>query len=59
TLKQQGLAIILISHSLDDVFAVSDRIQVMRRGRAAGIVQTAQSSQQEVLGLIVGAAEAA
>ncbi len=58
-LKEQGLAIILISHSLDDVFAVSDRIQVMRRGRSAGVVMTAHSSQQEVLGLIVGGAEAA
>ncbi len=59
TLKAQGLAIVLISHSLDDVFAVSDRIQVMRRGRAAGVVRTAETSNQEVLGMIVGAAEAA
>lgn len=58
-LKEQGLTVILISHSLDDVFAVSDRIQVMRRGRRAGVVTTAESSNQEVLGLIVGAAEAA
>ena len=58
-LKGQGLAIILISHSLDDVFEVSDRIQVMRRGRRVGVVHTAESSRQEVLGLIVGAAEAA
>lgn len=58
-LKEQGLTVILISHSLDDVFEVSDRIQVMRRGRRAGVVTTAQSSNQEVLGLIVGAAEAA
>ena len=59
TLKSQGLAIILISHSLDDVFEISDRIQVLRRGRAVGVVETAQTSRQEVLGLIVGAAEAA
>ena len=58
-LREEGLAIILISHSLDDVFAVSDRIQVMRRGRSAGVVKTAESTKQEVLGLIVGAAEAA
>ena len=58
-LREEGLAIILISHSLDDVFAVSDRIQVMRRGRSAGVVKTADSTKQEVLGLIVGAAEAA
>lgn len=57
--KAQGLAVILISHSLDDVFEVSDRIQVMRRGKRAGVVNTAESSNQEVLGLIVGAAEAA
>lgn len=59
TLKNQGLAIILISHSLDDVFAVSDRIHVMRRGRCAGTVRTADSSVAEVLGLIVGAEAAA
>ncbi len=55
SLKSQGLAIILISHSLDDVFEVSDRIQVMRRGRQVGLVETAQSTRQQVLGLIVGA----
>lgn len=59
TLKEQGLAVILISHSLDDVFAVSDRIHVQRRGRRVGVVQTAESNNQEVLGLIVGAEEAA
>ncbi|MEO0821903.1 MAG: ATP-binding cassette domain-containing protein [Pseudomonadota bacterium] len=59
TLREQGLAVVLISHSLDDVFAISDRVQVMRRGRRAGVVRTAESSKQEVLGLIVGAADAA
>ena len=50
---------ILISHSLDDVFEVSDRIHVQRRGRAVGVVKTAESSVQDVLGLIVGAQDAA
>ena len=59
TLREQGLAIILISHSLDDVFAISDRVQVMRRGRRAGVVRTADSTKQDVLGLIIGAQEAA
>ncbi|MEL6236339.1 MAG: ATP-binding cassette domain-containing protein [Pseudomonadota bacterium] len=59
TLRDQGLAVILISHSLDDVFAVSDRIHVQRRGQCVGVVETAQSNTQEVLGLIVGAEEAA
>ncbi|MFA3917408.1 ATP-binding cassette domain-containing protein [Ruegeria hyattellae] len=59
TLKAQGLAVILISHSLDDVFEVSDRIHVQRRGQCVGVVQTSESNTQDVLGLIVGAEEAA
>lgn len=58
-LKAQGLAVILISHSLDDVFEVSDRVHVQRRGRNVGVVRTADSTTQEVLGLIVGAKEEA
>ena len=57
TLKEQGLAVILISHSLDDVFEVADRVHVQRRGQNVGVVHTAQSNTQEVLGLIVGAKE--
>jgi len=59
TLRTQGLAIILISHSLDDVFAVADRVHVQRRGRAVGMVKTAESSVQEVLAMIVGAQDVA
>ena len=59
TLREQGLAIILISHSLDDVFEVSDRIHVQRRGECVGVVNTAQTNTQDVLGMIVGAKEAA
>jgi ABC-type sugar transport system ATPase subunit len=59
TLREQGLAVILISHSLDDVFEVADRVHVQRRGRAVGVVETSNSSVQDVLGLIVGAQEAA
>ncbi|MFT2110761.1 ATP-binding cassette domain-containing protein [Marinomonas sp. 2405UD68-3] len=54
-LREQGLAVILISHSLDDVFAISDRVHVMRRGKCVGVVKTSESTTQEVLGLIVGA----
>ncbi len=59
TLREQGLAIILISHSLDDVFDVSDRIQVMRRGQRVGTVDTKDTDNAEVLGMIVGASAAA
>lgn len=59
SLKKQGLAVIVISHSLDDVFQISDRIQVMRRGRAVGVETTSQTTRETVLGLIVGAHQAA
>ena len=59
TLKEQGLAVILISHSLDDVFEVADRVHVQRRGQRVGVVMTEASSTQEVLGMIVGAKEEA
>lgn len=55
--RDQGLAVIVISHSLDDVFAVSDRIQVMRRGKRVAVVKTAESDEKAVLGMIIGAAE--
>ena len=35
-LKSQGVAVILISHRLEDVFAVADSVQVMKRGEVAG-----------------------
>ena len=59
TLKDQGLAVIVISHALDDVFEISDRIHVMRRGECAGVVTTASTNSAEVLGLITGANKAA
>lgn len=59
TVKAQGLAVILISHSLDDVFQVADRVHVQRRGQCVGVVKTSESSTQDVLGMIVGAEEAA
>lgn len=54
-LKAQGLAVILISHSLDDVMEVSDRVHVMRRGKKAGVLTTQNTNNEEILGMIVGA----
>lgn len=54
TVKGRGTPIILISHNLDHVFSVADRVQVMRGGKRAGVVEVAKSNKQEVLGLIVG-----
>jgi len=52
--KERGTSIILISHNLDHVFRVADRVQVMRGGRRAGEVVVAQSTRRDVLGMIVG-----
>ncbi|MEJ6395877.1 ATP-binding cassette domain-containing protein [Gymnodinialimonas sp. 2305UL16-5] len=59
TLRDQGLAVIVISHSLDDVFEIADRIHVQRRGKCAGVVKAADTSTEEVLALITGAKLAA
>jgi simple sugar transport system ATP-binding protein len=54
-LRDQGIAIVLISHRMPDVFAVADRVAVLRRGRKVAEKAVAQSSPEEVTGLITGA----
>ncbi len=56
-LRDSGIAIILISHRMPDVFAVCDRIVVMRRGRVVADKPIKDSSPEEVTGLITGAIE--
>jgi simple sugar transport system ATP-binding protein len=58
-LKGQGVAVMLISHRMPDVFAVSDRIIVLRRGAKVADKQTANTSPEEITGLITGAIRAA
>jgi len=55
TLRDQGVPVILISHNLQDVFAVADRAIVMRRGSKAGEVRISDTNENEVVGLMVGA----
>ncbi|GIT89585.1 sugar ABC transporter ATP-binding protein [Jannaschia pagri] len=59
TLRDQGLAVIVISHALDDVFEISDRVHVQRRGRCEGVVMTKDVTPEDLLGLITGAKTAA
>lgn len=56
-LRDQGIAIVLISHRMPDVFSVADRIIVLRRGRKVADKQIASTSPEEVTGLITGAIE--
>jgi simple sugar transport system ATP-binding protein len=56
-LRERGIAVILISHRMPDVFAVADRVIVMRRGRKVADTTIAASSPEQVTGLITGAIE--
>jgi simple sugar transport system ATP-binding protein len=58
-LRDQGISILLISHRMPDVFAVADRIAVLRRGTLVADKPAAASSPEEVTGLITGAIETA
>ena len=54
-LKAQGVGIIFISHNLNDIFEVSDRIVVLERGRKAGERRTGDTDPDEVVKLMMGA----
>jgi simple sugar transport system ATP-binding protein len=58
-LRDHGIAVVLISHRMPDVFAVADRIVVLRRGEKVADKMIGQSSPEEVTGLITGAIETA
>jgi len=52
-LKRHGVAQIIISHRLTDIFDVGDRIMVMKRGQAVGDRYIRHTDEAEVLELIV------
>lgn len=54
SVRDKGISVILICHNLEDVFAVADRVMVMRGGRKVGDAVVATSSRQDVLGMIIG-----
>ena len=58
-LRDQGIAVVLVSHRMPDVFEVADRILVLRRGRKVAEKAVRNSSPEEVTGLITGAIDAA
>jgi len=55
TLRDQGVPVIIISHNMQDVFAVADRIVILRRGRKVGELIAADTTPDEVVSLMVGA----
>ncbi|MGN0978128.1 MAG: sugar ABC transporter ATP-binding protein [Faecousia sp.] len=53
-LKEKGVTIIYISHRLDEVFEVTDRITVLRDGKFVATINTADTNRQELVKLMVG-----
>ncbi|WP_033496986.1 ATP-binding cassette domain-containing protein [Bifidobacterium coryneforme] len=53
-MRAEGQSIVMVCHDLPDVFAVADRIAVMRQGRLVGVFETAKTSYETVVALISG-----
>ena len=53
-LRAQGIAVVYISHKLEEVFRISDRITVLRDGSTVGTVATAETSQDDLIAMMVG-----
>src|SRR3954447_19575545 len=58
-LREQGLAIVIVSHNLLDVFEVAARIPVLRLGRNVGVYEKDKTNQQEIVEAITFGAPAA
>lgn len=53
-MKGQGKTIVIITHKLDEVLAISDEVTVMRDGKAVGNVKTSETNREELAKMIVG-----
>jgi simple sugar transport system ATP-binding protein len=53
-MRERGRAILIVSHSLDQVFRISDRICVLRRGHQVGVRNTAETDGDEIVSMITG-----
>jgi D-xylose transport system ATP-binding protein len=58
-LGQQGLAVVIVSHNLNDVFEVADRIAVLRLGRNVGVYERRATTQQAIVQAITAGTAAA
>ena len=53
-LKQRGVAIVYVSHKMDEIFRLSDRITVLRDGCNTGTVKTAQTDAAAIIRMMIG-----
>ena len=55
--REKGLGVLYVSHRLDEVFAIADRVSVLRDGRKVGTFPTSKLDEEQLVGLIVGGVE--
>lgn len=55
-LREHGAAVVVVSHNIQDVFEVADRIVVLRLGRVGAILRRAETTPEKVVGAIMGVA---
>lgn len=53
-MRSQGKTIIIITHKLDEVLAISDEVTVMRDGKVVGQVKTSDTNAKDLARMIVG-----
>lgn len=53
-LKSRGVGIIYISHRMEEIFKITDRISVLRDGQYSGTLKTAETDEEEVTQLMIG-----
>lgn len=51
-MRSRGISVVIISHNLEHVFQIADRIAVMKNGRLVGIVDTDATTRDEIVGMI-------
>nr|BFD95820.1 ATP-binding cassette domain-containing protein [Kitasatospora sp. Xyl93] len=56
-LREQGLAVVLVSHNMADVRAVADTVAVLRLGRNNGVFPVADTTQEQIIAAITGATD--
>ena len=54
SMRDQGCAVIIITHKLNEVLAISDRVTILRKGKSVATVATAETNAQELTELMVG-----
>ena len=54
-LRETGVAVVFVSHNLQEIFTTADRIMVLHRGQLSGIRRTGETDQDEIIKLMMGA----